>query len=112
MHNHDLKSDVKQILLNHQGRDRAVPGRALAQRLGYKDDRAIRLVIRDLISEGVPIASTTESPAGYFVVVNQDEAEQYANSIKNRLIENAIRRRDFRRSASLYFTKSMQARLL
>ncbi len=107
-----LKAQLKSILLRHEGKERAITGRELARLFGYKDDRQIRLVIRELISEGLPVASSTESPQGYFVVLTRQEAEEYAQSIKGRLIEDAIRRRDFRRAADQYLTPAIQLELI
>jgi len=108
----NLKPQLKSILERHDGRSRAITGRELAQVLEQKDDRHIRHVIRDLISEGVPIASSTEAPAGYFLVNNRQEAERYAEGEKSRLIEIALRRRDFRRGAALHLAPAEQGRLV
>lgn len=107
-----MKSQLKQILKRHEGRDKAITAKELAFMLGQKDDRKIRLIIRELISEGMPIASSTESPQGYFIITNHAEAERYAEGEKSRLIEIAIRRRDFRRAASLYLAPAQQGRLI
>jgi len=108
----DLKTELRRILERHTGRDRAITGMELARMLGQRDDRRVRLIIRELIKEGVPIASTTEFPAGYFLVTNYEEARQYADSIKGRLIEDALRRRDFRRAADCHLKPVAQGRLL
>lgn len=107
-----LKEHLKGILQRHEGRDRAITGRELASIVGHKDDRQVRLIIRELITDGLPIASSTEAPAGYFIVATRQEAEQYAASIRNRLIEDAIRRRDFRRAADCYLVPARQGRLV
>jgi len=108
----EIKAELKRILIRHEGRSQAITGKELAGMFGYKDDRAIRLVIRELITEGLPVASSTEAPAGYFIVGTRQEAEEYAQSIRRRLIEDAIRRRDFRRAADLYLTPATQARMV
>lgn len=106
-----IKGHLKSILQRHEGRDRAITGRELAAMVGHRDDRTVRLVIRELITAGLPVASTTEAPAGYFVVTTRQEAEEYAASIRSRLIEDAKRRRDFRRTADMYLTPAVQRRL-
>ena len=108
--NQDLKAHLKSILLRHEGQARAITGRELAAMFGLRDDRSIRLVIRELIKDGLPVASSTE--AGYFIVATRQEAEQYAISIRSRLIENAIRRRDFRLAADQYLTPAEQGVLI
>ena len=112
MNNEDLKVELKRILLRHEGEDKAIIGRELAKMFGLKDDRRVRLAIRDLIKDGLPIAANTESLAGYFVVNTRQEADRYAQSIRNRLIKDAIRRRDFRRAADQYLTPAEQGVLL
>lgn len=111
MTDYDLKSQLKRILQRHEGRGQAITARELAAVTGY-DERRVRLVIRELITDGLPVASSTESPAGYFMVATWEEAHRYAESIKGRLIEDAIRRRDFRRSVALYLKPAEQRRLL
>ena len=110
MYNGELKSQLKNILLRHEGQAQAITGRELAAIFNLRDDRRVRLAIRELITEGVPIASSTES--GYFIVSTRQEAEQYAQSIRSRLIQDAIRRRDFRRAADQYLTPAEQGILL
>ena len=112
MKNGDLKATLKGILLRHEGHLRAIPGRELASMVGHHDDRQVRLAIRDLIADGLPVASSTEAPAGYFIVVTRQEAEQYALSVRSRLIENALRRRDFRRAADMYLMPAEQGKLI
>ena len=108
----ELKVRVKTILLRHEGEASAIPGRELAAMFNLRNDRQVRLAIRELITDGLPIAANTESPAGYFIVATRQEANRYAGSIRNRLIKDAIRRRDFRRAADQYLTPAEQGRLL
>jgi len=111
MSDRDFKAELRRILERHEGRDRAVTGMELARMLGQRDDRGIRQVIRELIAEGLPVASTTGNPPGYFIPVSYEEARQYADSIKGRLIEDALRRRDFRRAADCHLRPATQRRL-
>ena len=107
----DNQQVVLRILLSHQGRSKAIKGMEMARLLGFRDDRSIRQVIRELIAEGYPIASSVQKPFGYFIVATRQEAEYYAQSIRSRLIEDAIRRRDFRRAADQYLTPAEQGRM-
>ena len=107
-----LKAQLKEILERHEGRDRAITAKTLCHIFKLKDDRPIRLAIREFIADGMPIASSTEKPAGYFLVTTRQEANEYAQSIKGRLIEDAIRRRDFRRAADCYLTPAEQGILI
>ncbi|MAF43087.1 MAG: hypothetical protein CMI54_02810 [Parcubacteria group bacterium] len=102
----------KVISILQHGRDKAIRGSEIAHRLGCKNDRQVRLAIRALIAEGYPIASTTESPFGYFIVTDKQEAEVYAQTLRSRLIEDATRRRDFLRSAGRHLEKVTQGKLI
>ncbi len=108
----ESKAQLKVILMAHEGEARAITGRQLAGGLGQKDDRRVRLIIRELIAEGLPIAANTQTPPGYFVVTTRQEAEQYASSIRRRLIKDALRRRDFRRAADQHLTPAKQGKLI
>lgn len=107
----DLKMELRRILGQHIGRECTIPGRVLARMLGYRDDRIIRQVIRELIKDGLPVASTTKPPAGYFIVDSYREAREYADEEKSRLIEIALRRRDFRRAADCFLKPVEQGKL-
>jgi DNA-binding GntR family transcriptional regulator len=107
----DLKAEVKRILERHEGRERTITGKEIARLLGCRDDRQIRHIIRELITDGLPVASTTGHPAGYFLPINYREAREYADSLKDRLIEDARRRRDFRKAADAYLSLMRQGRL-
>ena len=104
----DLKAELKLILGRHEGRDKAITGKALAEMLGQRDDRAIRETIRELITDGLPVASATEPPYGYFLVMTKQEADNYAAGERSRLIEIALRRRDFRRAAACWLAPAVQ----
>jgi hypothetical protein len=107
----DTKQQVSQILSHHEGRAQAITARELARVVG-DNERSVRLAIRDLIAEGLPIASATNSPAGYFVAMSWAEVEEYSAGIRGRLIEDALRRRDFRQAAERYLAPGVQVRLI
>lgn len=77
------------------GRKAAITGKDLASRLGYRDDRLIRVMIRELIAEGVPIASSVSEPMGFFIVKTDEEAANYIRGLKDRIKEDESRLRDF-----------------
>jgi len=97
----ETKTDLKYAILTQlkRGRSNALPGRLLAQRLGFKDDRRIRNTIRELIAEGHPIAASVSPPMGFFIAQTKNEVEQYLSDLKGRLVEDAYRRRDFKIAA-------------
>ena len=94
----ETKTDLKEAILRElkRGKPNALPGRILAQRFGFKDDRRIRLANRDLRAERFPVAA---SGNGYFIADSGDEATEYMKVLKGRLVEDAYRLRDFKISA-------------
>ena len=105
-------SHLLTVLHLHRGKARAITGKELAQVMGETDDRLIRKEIRELIAEGHPIASSTEKPYGYFTVSTSEEAEQYLRQLKSRLVEDAYRRRDFKKAAAKALNNEKQLALL
>ena len=105
-------SHLSSLLRFHLGKANAITGKELAKRLGQDDDRAIREEIRELISQGIPIAASTQPPYGYYIVETMDEAEQYMRQLKNRLINDALRRRDFKKAAERTLNKEAQLSFL
>lgn len=92
--NNTLKTDVRSLL--KCGRENAVTGKELAKTLGYPNDRVIRVAIRELIEDRVPVASSTVTPGGYFITKSPEEATKYLAVLKGRLVEDAYRRRDYK----------------
>ena len=94
--------DKYQVLsMLRKGKAKAITGKELARRLGEPNDRAIRLVIRELIADGYAIASSVNKPHGYYLVETQEEAKEYMAGLKSRLINDALRRRDFKRAVQV-----------
>ena len=77
------------------GRRNAITGKKIAHALHQSDDRKIRLIIRELIAEGVPIASSVSEPMGFYMVANEHEASDYIRVLKERIREDMARLRDF-----------------
>ena len=95
---------LKRIILTNLGRGRhnAIKSNSLAWICGYDSngsDRMTRKMIALLIEEGYPIASTTGNPPGFFIAETKEEVQNYAGTLKSRLIKDAIRRRDFLRAS-------------
>lgn len=107
-----LTEQVMVILRGHYGHAHPVKGREIATKLGLKTDRPVRLAIRELIAQGIPIASSVVTPLGYYLVETYAETREYLAVLRSRLIEDAKRRRDFKRGAGLYFDKTVQRRML
>ena len=97
MDNGELKETVRAQL--HLGHARALPGQFLANKLGLKNDRQIRKVIRELIADGLPVAASVQRPHGFFIAETKQEIKSYATVMKSRLVEDAYRLRDFKRAS-------------
>jgi len=97
----DNGNNLKQQIIEnlHFGRAGAIPGNILARRLGFRTDRVVRRKIRELIADGIPIASSVVYPLGFFIAETKEEVDLYAANIKSRLVEDALRRRDFLRAS-------------
>ena len=88
-----LRSRV--LTLIKTGHRNAITGRDIAHAIGQSDDRKVRLIIRELIAEGVPIASSVSEPMGFYIVANEHEAADYMRVLKERIREDTVRLRDF-----------------
>jgi hypothetical protein len=64
------------------GKEYATTGKELAASLQEHDTRAIRLAIQELISDGIPICSSTKAPAGYFVAKSREEVNENLKVLK------------------------------
>jgi len=111
MHNGNLKSHLKSILERHEGKARAITAGQLSAMSGAPD-RSVRLAIRELIDEGMPIISSTEIPSGYFIPTSLEEAKHCTTSLRSRAIEIFLRRRQLIRNTALYLKPASQEKLL
>ncbi len=86
---------IKLLKLLQRGKANAIPGKDLAYKLGFSDDRKIRVAIRELIHEGHKIASSVSEPYGYYIVANENEAAEYKRVLSERIKEDMDRLADF-----------------
>lgn len=77
-----LKAEVRSLL--RYGKQKARKGQEIANILGFKNDRLVRHAIRDMIAEGLPIASSVTPPLGYFIASSLDEVTDYMKVLKSR----------------------------
>ena len=105
------KAQLKLILEKREGRSRAITSRELSFLTG-QPDRKIRILIEKLISEGLPVISATERPAGYFIPTSLDEAKQYTQSLRSRAVEIFLRRKRVIKNTALYLKPAEQGKLL
>ena len=86
------------------GKATAITGSELAYRLDKSNTRTIRLAIRELIADGIPVIGSMHRPYGYFIAENIEECLGYMAQLRGYLIEEAKRRRDIKRLAERYFS--------
>ena len=103
---HQLRKQVMDIL--RHGRANAMRAAEITRLLHQRDDRLIRVVIRELISEGIPIASSVTEPMGYFIAENDDEAVRYIQGLEARIREDQARLDEFRKAAEARFSLPQQ----
>ena len=80
----ETKQDLSKAVLENlkTGKSNALPGRLLAERLGERDTRRIRLAIQDLIEQGYPICG---SPKGYFIAETDEECRECLDQLMSYL---------------------------
>jgi len=110
--NGQLKNQLREILERRQGRSRAITGRQLANFFNHRDDRTIRMAIRELIADGLPVLSSTEPPAGYFLASTWEELHKASEIMRSRIIEDCRRLKDMKQSVALYLKPAEQGKLL
>ena len=83
----------------------------LANKLGFQNDRAIRLGIEELIQEGYPIAASVNLPYGYFMATTTEEINEYSGILRARAKQIFIRRRDFKNASRKLYEPGKQLKL-
>jgi hypothetical protein len=107
----DLKQELRSILERHQGRDSAITGESLARMVGQRN-RQVRAMLEELIENGLPIVSTSEPPAGYFLATSHKEAEEHLLSLQTRIEHLSHRKRKVLDNVGAYWSDNRQGRLL
>lgn len=106
----ELKTELRNILDRHIGRDRAITGDTLAKMV-RQGNRQVRQAIEELIDEGLPVISTSQHPAGYFIPTSLAEAKEHTESLRTRALALFVRSRQVRRNTALYLGPALQKRL-
>ena len=92
-----LKADVRSLLW--YGREKAKTGKAIAKILGFKDDRCVRLAIRGIIADGLPVISSVHPPYGYYIADSPDEVMEHLGELRHRALEVLGRYKDLKLAA-------------
>lgn len=106
----ELKRELRHILERHIGRDSAITGESLARMVGQRN-RQVRQILEDLIEEGLPIVSTSEPPAGYFIATCHEEAIKNTDSLYTRAMALLHRKRQVLNNLELYWNDNRQGRM-
>jgi hypothetical protein len=97
---------IKQILLEHVGKDKAIKSKVIALRIGVKEDDThikTRTLITELVKQGLPIGACGN---GYFIMVTQKEVDDYQQILNNRIDEIWERKRFIQNSFDTYYGNS------
>jgi len=108
----ELPVRVMEILRRCSRDRRAITGARIARQLGYRNDRKVRVTIRQLIADGQPIVASVSSPFGYRLIASRDEAEAYLKTLRSRAVKTFERLRDVQRAAEKNFGVPHQPLLL
>jgi len=93
-----LECDILRDLEKRRGHRNAVKAGTLAHWHGVSD-RVARQAIENLIEIcGIPVASTTKPPYGYYIPETNQEADEYATNLKLRIRGNKARLDAFERA--------------
>ena len=88
MSDDEVKEQVKELILDHQGADDPITSREINEQVeldAVGSFPSTRSVIRELVLEDtVPIAASSN---GYYVIQDQDELEHYVENLENRVMQ-------------------------
>lgn len=96
----DLKEQVKEILLEHRGKDNSITAREINDQIDVDNVGSFpgtRMIIRELcIEDGIPIAGYNK---GYFVIESETELQDYLDNLESRMLGMSERRYEVKRAA-------------
>lgn len=95
--NGTLKAKVRSLL--RYGKENARTGIELATVLGFKKDRLVRLALRELIADGVPVISLVKPPYGSYIADSPEEVMEYLGELRHRALEILGRYKDLKLAA-------------
>jgi len=114
----EFKGQIKLVILRHPGRENAITGGEIALGFGLKDDRKVRLAIDELIDDGFPVCSATDTDKlkgwkpGYFFPRTLEEARECYGKWRHRGLDVCVRARKMLKAARLYHEGARQLELL
>lgn len=101
MSDEEVKEQVRELLLEHRGRDDPITSREINEIVGLDEIGSFpstRAVIREIVMEDrIPIAGSSR---GYYVIETEEELEDYVENLENRIMNIEDRKFGVRRAAS------------
>lgn len=93
-----MNDELKQSVLQHlsKGREKAISKDSLCQHLDLKDDREMRIAIKELRHERHLIGLSLKKPTGYFIIETVEELLNCMKTLRNYCVEAALTRRDLK----------------
>ena len=82
-----------------KGKEHAITGKILAQRLGLRGTRSIRIAMAEMRHAGIPIIGGRK---GYFIAADINELNEARQYLKSYIIDLAKDLRDLKRIAQKY----------
>jgi hypothetical protein len=104
----ELPGRILAILLECRTNKRRITGAQLARRLGYRNDRKIRVVIGQLVLKGHLILSSVRVPYGYYLAESKSEIETYIATEFSRLREQHARIKAIQANAAKFYADVVQ----
>lgn len=101
---------IWRILRSRSGPGMAITAGAISRSLsGRVAEVQVRQTIRTLIVDyGLPIASVTTNPGGFFIPTSEEQRNHYANSLRSRIRHIAIRLRAFETAVAHAILKQLE----
>jgi len=87
------------------GKCYAIKGKLLAERLGEKDTRKIRLAIMEIIKSGIPVVS---GPTGYFIAETPEECAECLEVLNSYIEMTSLHRKYLKFAAEKKFVGQMK----
>jgi hypothetical protein len=78
---------IKEIILQHKGKAKAIKSKSIALAIGINEDDThigTRTLITKLIKDGLPIGACDN---GYFLLETQPEVDEYSQILNGRMLE-------------------------
>ena len=103
----ELPGRILAILVECRAQHRRITGMQIAKRVGYLNDRKVRVAIGKLILKGYLIVASVRKEKGYFLAETQEEVNMYLATEFSRVKENWARIKAIQQNAARQFGPQM-----